>query len=133
MDNPASPTATPQESAQALQNLVSYIAVANTPDLMLLLRSRGIAPQAYDLASLQSATMQMLSMGSAKESEQALTELLRIHPDSDVILQVYGKHPAGCDCKSCGGKKEAFFNKDRLFWIVLAILFLVGIYFIEKD
>ena len=133
MDEPALPASTPNE-AQALQNLIAYIATTNTPDLLLLLRSKGISPQGYDIRSFQSATMQMLAMGSDSESEKALNELIKIHPDNEVILQVYGKHPTDCNCQTCGGKKkEAFFSKDKIFWIAFLVILLAGIYFIEKD
>jgi hypothetical protein len=131
MNPPAHSNTQQDDGLEALENLIAYIAEANGTDLFVLLRQKGISPTGYDMASIQYATMEMLAAGNAKQQEQNFMELMKIHPDAEIILQAYGNHPAGCDCTDC---KTPFFTKDRLLFIGLIIFLFAVMYFItQKD
>ncbi len=132
MNPPAQPQASAQNDLEALENLITYIASVNSTDLLVLLRQKGFSPAGYDMQSVEYATMQMLASGDAKQQEANLIDLLKIHPDANVILEVYGKlkHPNGCNCSDC---KTPFFTKDRLLFIGLIILLFVAMYFITQN
>jgi hypothetical protein len=131
MNPPAQPL--PATPVNTVELLVNYVIGANKSELQALLVKKGIAPSApLDDASLRSLTMKWIAQGTIAENEKSLKELLALHPDKTLILDLFASHAQGCSCESCKSDSK-FFTKDRLLFIGLIIVLFVGMYFITQD